>query len=893
MDIFLLECLLITWLSVGAARKLYIHLGDRLLTAALLGWGIIVATCLLLSAFHRLSDRAWFLGLSLILSFVVCVCLCQVQRQATGQPPEMRPNGWLLGMFVLILTPLACICGLLAYVYEPGNPASLTYHLPRVMYYLGQGTLAHFDAADLRQVQLPFNHDLLQLFALIHEAPLQSLNFFSILAWVLCGVAIYRLCVICGASANASLITCGLALTATGVLAQAGSTTPELPVSLAVLSAAIFVLQWHKHRAARDALLAGLSVGLAVGSDLRAMLSFATGLSSVVLLAWRHPGLREGLRPWLKPLLLSAVIGLPFLIINLASGTLGLGALGTRPVDELAHAFWYGWAPFWLPSSTGLELSDDNAGFGLVGPLFTLTACLCIRKQENQLRWLAAMGFAWTAAVLILHRLSLHPRDFIPALLIVSPCFARKISMPSPGVRLGLALVALATFYSTGIYLLKNSRRPLEPLLNSSLVSPGVPTLPLLVSHRMTKQPWINIESDSTNERIFPFMVQGRHQRFTALRAIEPEAYNLFSRSSVMRNAAYVSLERSPAYFMVPVESKRTAGVEFLATIGQGQAARDYFGLEPGASRTKPIMGNRTLLVTVERVPTPVADPPKILIRLAGLNPDDNARLVAELELPNGKSVRVATLLSNGEATAAIRTPFHALSFRAIENTSGREIGSARMNYHPQYGIATKPIDKSQPSGANSMFVTDLVLSADTHLIRCDGLLPVEGPFPQWDIPYIRWARVPSVLLKIAPVPHLARLQLSFSFRLHVRKIGSVELFFNGKRLKHYDLEGQLNWMDESLDLAPAVGENVLEFRDATHKSEPDWMAYLELYPDVKSYVLGHDMAKEAGAREHYEAHGRAEGRTLPTHPTNELEPAYESYYFMFRNLRLEGFKSP
>ena len=65
----------------------------------------------------------------------------------------------------------------------------------------------------------------------------------------------------------------------------------------------------------------------------------------------------------------------------------------------------------------------------------------------------------------------------------------------------------------------------------------------------------------------------------------------------------------------------------------------------------------------------------------------------------------------------------------------------------------------------------------------------------------------------------------------------------------------------------------------------------LKRYPDVMKHVATHNIPLEQGAREHYEMHGRSEGRILDM--VEKPEPAPDSYYFMYRNIRLEGFRSP
>ena len=158
-------------------------------------------------------------------------------------------------------------------------------------------------------------------------------------------------------------------------------------------------------------------------------------------------------------------------------------------------------------------------------------------------------------------------------------------------------------------------------------------------------------------------------------------------------------------------------------------------------------------------------------------------------------------------------------------------------------------------------------------------------------VPAVRWARQPEVRLSVLPRPQLARLRLSFSLRLHVRKMAQMELRFNGKPVQRYRLEDQTTWLNETVELTPSAVTNVIEFRDLPLAKQPDWLEYLERYPDVRLHVLSHNLPLEAGAREHYELSGKAEGRTVKLIDPPKLEP--DAYYFLFRSIQVEGFRSP
>ena len=75
--------------------------------------------------------------------------------------------------------------------------------------------------------------------------------------------------------------------------------------------------------------------------------------------------------------------------------------------------------------------------------------------------------------------------------------------------------------------------------------------------------------------------------------------------------------------------------------------------------------------------------------------------------------------------------------------------------------------------------------------------------------------------------------------------------------------------------------------------TEPDWLEYLERYPDVKNYVVSQKIPLAQGARDHYETHGRQEGRILNRQRKLETIESADPLYYVFRYLRLEGYKKP
>ena len=948
MALFLAHTAILLWASLGAARQLFRSTTERILAAGLLGWGNLVITSLLLSGLRQLGDPAWFFRASLVLALVTWLLLRRVQLEPTeGAAGDDRPSPLLLTAFILTLAPIAWASLRIAATYVPNNYDSLAYHLPRAMYYLGQNSLAHFDTGNPRQTYFPFNYNLLQLFGLIYSPPLQCLNFINLTAWSAAGIAVYRLCRLSAFKANSALIATWLALTATQVLAQATATTNDLPTGAGLLCALVFALRWRQSRQTRDALFAGIAAGLTAGSKLTVIFFGPPAGLIVLVLAyqhWRRGEVRAfflGVRAWLVPGLLAFALAAPFALINLAEKgqwinhtydfTLNRpfslacvaqtsGAYLVQLFLEPLHRFtfdlqftaelntwgqrtffphWnetYAFSPLFLFPP---DLNEDHVWFGFAGPFIFLSAVFCLfraRRLAAPVTWLAGLGLGWFAAYFFLNKWSLYnQRYFVLPILALAPCVAGVVEAgwASPPLRrttrILLVALAISSVWLAGIYLFRNTSRPYAPLWSGDPVPPALPTLPPVMTQRLSTQPRINIYSTDGNERIFLLMALGQHQRFTSFAKPDPDAYNVFSEWGFVRKVAYSNIEQLSSYTVVEVPSKKTAGVEFLGTIGQGQPALDYYGLVPHPARVPSSPDDRNVMVVLNYAPH---EPNRYMftrIRVAGLNAPDQARLTVGVEYNDGTTAPLASFTASGEAPASITRPFRRFTVRVEDQATGKPIGTIDIPYL----FRDQPPDVEAPDNPSTLFSDELVAAEPKTRIIADGLAPHEGPYPQWDLPMIRWAKSPVVRLEIPASDQLDRLDLYFSLRLHARDSATVDVLFNGELVKTMKLEGRTAWFSQNLQLTPRAGRNVVEFRNVAVGTEPDWLDYLERYPDVKAFVVAQKIPLEQGAREHWENFGKRESRVLNLKRQTEKIAMPEQLYYLFRSLSIDGYRKP
>jgi hypothetical protein len=945
---FLVHCLILIGFSFGAARQLTARLADRLLATAMLAWGNLVVTSLLLSGVHRLGDPGWFFRTSIGLALVTWLLL----RRLVPEPPsaaadESRLHPLLLTAFILTLAPITYASIRIAGTYEPNNYDSLAYHLPRAMYYLGQNTLAHFDTGNPRQIYFPFNYNLLQLFALIYGPPLQCLNFINLVAWATAGLAVYRLGRLSALGANASLLAAWLALTSTQVLAQATATTNDLPTGTALLCALVFALRWRATRRSCDALLAGLATGLTIGSKLTVIFFAPAGGLILLFLAWQHwrrgetPAFLRSVRAWLVPGLLAFLLAAPFALINLAEKgawmnktydytlnrpfTLACVAqtaqaylvqLFLEPLHRFTfdlkfteqlnawgqHAFFPHWNGAYAFSPLYLfppDLNEDHIWFGFAGPFILVCAVFCLlrgRRCPTPVVWLAALGLGWIGTYFLLNKWSLYnQRYFVPAILVMSPCVAAFAQAGWASMafrrtsRYLLVLLASSSVWLAGIYLFKNTSRPYAPLWAGARAPQALPTLPPVMAERLRHQSKINIDSTDGNERIFLLMTLGRHQRFTAFDRTQPDAYNVFSEWGFPRKVAYSNIEQLSSYTVVAIPTKRTAGVEFLGTIGYGQEALDYFGLAAQPDQAPANESNRNVLVALYYEPHDPGRYAHLRIKVAGLNAPDQARLVVGVEYADHSTASLATFTTTGEAHASVTQPFLRFTVRVEAQADGQKIGAIDIPYL----YRDLPPEIEAPDDPALLFADELVVPRPQPHISSAGLAPSEGPYPQWGLPLIRWAKAPVVRLEIPATDQLGRLEAVFRLRLEARSRAHLDVVFNGELVKDFQLEGNAVWSSQTVQLTPQPGKNVLEFRNVSVGTEPDWLDYLARYPDVKAYLVSQHLPLEAGARTHYETHGKNEHRLLFLQRRTETLDGPAPLYYLFRSLRVNGYRTP
>ncbi len=953
MTIFLVHFALLLFVSNVTAQRLTGHALDRILATVLLFWGNIVVLCLLLSLLGRLNDPSWFFRTSLVLglaTFLVVRRFVSPDPMA-AEPDRAKPSRWLLITAAATLVPILAANLAIAFTYTPNNYDSLTYHLPRVMYYLGHNSLAHFETADFRQVYYPFNFNLLQIFCVVYWAPLQSVNIFDVAAWVVAGLGVYRISRLCGCSANAALLAAWLTWTSTEILAQATSTILDLPAAAALACALGFALRWRQSQCGADAMLAGLSLSMSAGTKLTVAFFGPVMLLLFGLILYRHwrsgetRAFTAGIRAWIFPAIVATALCIPFLLYNIkATGepmthrmdfTLnkpfdiwcalqtGYGYLVQLFVEPLArfsfdpgviklmnqwcadHLFkyWNDAHAFSDLYTIPPDLNEDHVFYGFAGPLFLICAVWCyVRdpKLRRPLSWMGLLGLGWFITYFALNKWSLYnQRYFVPAIVVLGPCVAAAWDARGAGSRWAKLLwqwifgfVLVSGIWFSGHYLLFNSIRPTPLPFTDFVANQGGPLLPPGIVERLPEQERVNVYSYGTNERIFPLMHLGPRQYFTSGLSVDPTKYNLFSFWGNTRNHIYSNLSYFASYTVVPVPSKRTAGVEFLGTVVEFADPFDYLGLPPDANHTPPSPENANIAVLID-YNSNTNDPVRIdgaRVRAFGINPRDNADVRLSAEMPDGTIEQLLASANEQWNYISVKQPIKRLIIQVVSREDGRNLGNGEIPFTVKVDGEARPLTGK----ASTQFAMELITGKPSRNITVQGLNILEGPYPQWNLPRFRWAKDPVVRVEIPADEQRNRIRISFSVRLQVRDRAGLDVVHNGKVVQSFDLQGATVWHTQVVEFDASPGVNVIELKDhdATLDHGPDWLTYLEEYPDVKAYVLSKGEDLKEGAIRHYEASGKAEHRVLPMLGGDIPPPPRDSLYFAFRQLRVEGYTS-
>ncbi|ESU24178.1 hypothetical protein FEDK69T_06150 [Flavobacterium enshiense DK69] len=148
-------------------------------------------------------------------------------------------------------------------VYPPNNWDSLTYHMTRIMYWLGNGSVAHFPAHILRHLyQPPFAEYFIMHVNLIQGNDYLA-NSVQLLFLIFSLYAVYKILSYLKVPRKYKILALFLLITIPSVELQSTTTKNDIVCSLFILSSLLFSLKAYADKTLSNFIYLGLSIGLA------------------------------------------------------------------------------------------------------------------------------------------------------------------------------------------------------------------------------------------------------------------------------------------------------------------------------------------------------------------------------------------------------------------------------------------------------------------------------------------------------------------------------------------------------------------------------------------------------------------------------------------------------
>jgi hypothetical protein len=287
--------------------------------AGLLSWAALLGNLRAYEIVTTLCAAALALGLLWIsLLRVVPQQLCSTQKQTSHLGSTVTKL--LYAAPILGLVVFGALILLLALNAYPAVEDSLTIKLPKVIFAIQSNSILPTDFTDDGRMYItPVYPALLQLFPIIHGQKTHALLVFGFVNWILCGIAVYRLCEYAGATRLSSLLIAAAVLLTPTLVAQGSSEGDDLMAATPFVLGLMFLVPALNERDPVYATLAGIGIGLSFAMKLLPLFYLPAIVVLVVAITLSRGGLkwlieRVGVALWFTAAFVFAL--LPFAISN-------------------------------------------------------------------------------------------------------------------------------------------------------------------------------------------------------------------------------------------------------------------------------------------------------------------------------------------------------------------------------------------------------------------------------------------------------------------------------------------------------------------------------------------------------------------------------------------------
>ncbi|HET6846087.1 MAG TPA: glycosyltransferase family 39 protein [Anaerolineales bacterium] len=323
---------------------------------SLLAWAVLLTIVTeLLSLLQKLAATGLAVGWTVILVALLGVLAWLAHRTDFRLPPFarwrsdlrrwIREQGWFNWTLFALLALQTLALVIVAVSYAPNAFESMRYHLPRVMHWLQDGSLASFASSNVRENYFPPFAEYVFLHVIALTGGDLYVNLVQVVAFLLCLIAVSAVAQQLGVGRNARIAAAALAAGIPLAVLQATSPRNDLIVAAWLLLLVWFGLRWAAEPTSwLWPAATGLSLGLALLTKATAFV-FAFPVCVVIGVAvLRGGGVRPGLSRAFFVLILALALNAGHVVRNWAlygspGGAWGrVGAQSTTPATVASTA---------------------------------------------------------------------------------------------------------------------------------------------------------------------------------------------------------------------------------------------------------------------------------------------------------------------------------------------------------------------------------------------------------------------------------------------------------------------------------------------------------------------------------------------------------------------------
>ncbi|WP_303637820.1 hypothetical protein [Stenotrophomonas tuberculopleuritidis] len=294
-----------------AARRASKGLSAGVLPACFTVWlAQVLLVGYVLSAADQLANPWWWLLGCMVTAAVIGWRFRRgdvVVQERYAALAARCPETVLLGAaFVLIaLMQLAVIVAA-----APHNTDSMTYHMSRVGYYLQHGNINAFESNFWAQLMHAKNSALSMTFiTLVAQGWTNAAQLLQYVSWFVLGLCHFGISVRLGASHKAALIASLAGSLIVEVIMQATTTQDDLFITALAASFLYFGIGAIGQGSRREALLAAVAAGVAIGTKISAIPLLMAAAVLLVAVTFHLRG-SMGIFPWAKRVIVIGALGL-------------------------------------------------------------------------------------------------------------------------------------------------------------------------------------------------------------------------------------------------------------------------------------------------------------------------------------------------------------------------------------------------------------------------------------------------------------------------------------------------------------------------------------------------------------------------------------------------------